>query len=368
MKIPPPAISSPDTHQQLNISSRTETLPPLFVGEVVDAEVLNNSSGGKVPILLKNSRIVADSPVPFEKGDRIAVTVTRLHPRVVLQIVRSGILERSGTLREYIQRYRADPRCLFKCLARGCDVFDPGGLGALAAHLGEEEVRGIRALLKSLIFTGEGSRRGMFLKEYLSTLGYLMEHEPGTTPGRMDGLPQLRDILITLSERLQLLMDTEKLPGTEILARFVRSMMTAIDVHQVMNGLFQEYENKYVFQIPLRLPERMGLAEIVVQFERHQGRRGDKRILFLLTMDVLGDVTVEAVVRDNGIGCEFTCTDETVTDFIRLNMGELEEGLAALGYGIHYMRCAVKQDGAEMRARHEGVTGLPSRYGVDIVV
>jgi len=368
MKIPPPAISSPDTLQQLHISSRTETLPPLFVGEVVGAEVLNNSSGGKVPILLKNSMIMADSPVPFEKGDRIAVTVSRLHPRVVLQIVRTGMMERSGALQEYIQRYRADPRSLFECLVRGCDVFDHGGLGELEAHLGEEDVRGIRALLKSLIFTGEGSRRDMFLKDYLSTLGYLMEHEPGTTPGRRHGIPPLRDILMTLSERLQLLVDSEKLPGAETLARFVRSTITAIDVHQVMNGLFQEHENKYVFQIPLRLPERMGLAEIVVQFERNQGRRGDKRILFLLTMDVLGDVTVEAVVRDNGIGCEFTCTDETVTDFIRLNMGELEEGLAALGYGIHYMRCAVKKDGAEMRARHEAETGFLSRYGLDIVV
>lgn len=376
MKIPSPAISSPDTHTQLTIPVKTDSLPPLFVGEVADAEVLNNLRGGKVSILLKHSTVTADSAVPLEKGDRIAVEVARLHPRVILRIVHSGIPEKSAALREYIQLYQANPRSLFTCLVKGYDLFRPGGLGELEAYLGKDDVRYVQNTLQTLIYPGEGSRGGTFLKDYLTTLGYLIEHGPageqrkrmgGTADGKL-AAHTMKGILTKLSGRLQWLMDTEKLPGAERLSRFVSSSSTAIDVHQVINYLFQEYEGKYMFQIPMRFPENMGLAEIFVKFERHRGRQGDKRILFLLNMDVLGDVTVEAVVRQNRIGCEFTCRDSTVSDFVGLYLGELGEGLAALGYDIEYMRCVVEKDTVVTREEYDGVAHLFSRQGVDIVV
>ncbi len=380
MKILPPTTASHNLNQLLQIQKNAESLPPLSVGEVVEAEIMNNPRRGKMLILLKNSRVPADSAVPFAKGDKIVLRVAQLHPRVILRIVQNEIFEKSGAAREYLRLYHSNPKGLFEIFVKGIDLFNPEKLGELAAHLGEKDVKDIRSILKSLIFTREGSRNNLFLKDYIDNVGYLMEHGLGKAHKKRFGKTlsvknathNLKGLLMKMSDRLQGLMETNNLLTTEKLAGFVRSSLTAIDSHQLINYLCQEYEGKYMFQIPMLFPEKMGLAEIFVKFENHdsngRGRQGEKRVLFLLNMDVLGDVVVETVMTQKNIGCTFACKDKKISDFIGSFLGELGEKLTALGYEIDYLKCVVEKETAAMKEEYGGFENLFSQRGVDIVV
>ncbi|MBW2632376.1 MAG: hypothetical protein JRC90_11605, partial [Deltaproteobacteria bacterium] len=132
-----------------------------------------------------------------------------------------------------------------------------------------------------------------------------------------------------------------------------------------------EYESKYIFQIPLLFPENMGLAEIFVKFgdrdSKNKGRRGEKNVLFLLNMDVLGDIVVEAKIKTKKIGCVLKCGDENVCDFIRPFLEELGDRLMALGYEIDYLKCVTEKDNLKIKNEHREFQNLFALEGVDIL-
>jgi len=124
MKILTPTIASHKLNYLLQIQKKAESLPPLSVGEVVEAEIMKSARYGKALILLKNSLVMAYSGLPLRKGEKIAVRVAQLHPGVVLRIVRNEISQKSG-LMDYLRFYRSNPKALFELFTEGIDRFSP---------------------------------------------------------------------------------------------------------------------------------------------------------------------------------------------------------------------------------------------------
>ncbi|MBN2397410.1 MAG: hypothetical protein JXI32_03440 [Deltaproteobacteria bacterium] len=348
----------------------------------MEATVVEGSRLGKALISLKNSTIVADSKVPLAKGETIAVRVTQLHPGVVLRVLHGGMAERAG-LSDHLGLYRARPEALSDLLVEGTARFSAEQLGELAAHLGKKEVELLQDLFRSLIFSRESLKNPLFFREYVHTLGYLMEHTLGEALkrrlGRADHLrdasQSLKGLLTRVLDRLQSLPEIRNhLPAAERLAGFVRSSLQVIDSHQVINYLFQEHDGAYMFQVPLLFPEKRGTAEIFVKFGGRDSRGGDRRgmrtVLFLLNMDALGEIVAEAKIEAKKVGCILRCGDAKSCDFMRPFLGELGEGLAALGYDIEYLHCVVNQkDTAETRgAVYREFQRLFAPEGVDVLV
>jgi len=375
MKILTPTIALHKSNYLLQIQKKAESLPPLSVGEVVEAEVVESTRHGKALLLLKNSQVVVSSELLLKKGEKVAVRVAQLHPGVVLRIVQNEISQKSR-LMDYLRFYRSNPKALLEFFTDGIDRFSPEKLGELAGRLEKEDVRNIQNILKSLIFSGESLKNPLFFRDYVYKLGYLLETELGEAlKGRSGGTtnaPQtLKELLLRVSGRLQLLMESENLPAAEKLLVFVRSSLQTMESHQAVNCLFQEYEGKYMFQIPLLFPEDMGLAEIFVKFgdrdSKSKGRRGEKSVLFLLNMDVLGDIVVEAKVKTKKIGCVLKCGNENVCDFIRPFLEELGDRLMALGYEIDYLKCVTEKDNLKIKSEHREFQNLFALDGVDIL-
>ncbi len=363
MKILPPAIASLKLNHLLQIQKKAEFLPTLSVGEVVEAEIMENSRHGNVLILLKNSRIMANSDLPLNKGEKVAVKVEQLHPGVILRIIPNETLQ-NPRLMDCLRFYRSNPKALFEFFMKGVDRFSPENLGELAAHLGKEDVKNIQNILESLIFSRESLKKPFFLRDYVHKFGYLMEKVKNPSEN-------LKGLLIRMSDRLQTLIETRNLPAAEKLAGFVRSSLQVIDSHQVINYLFQEHEGKYMFQIPMLFPESMGLAEIFVKFENRdskgKGRREEKTVLFLLNMDALGDIIVEAKIKANKISCVLKCGDKNLRDFIRPFLEELGEKLMALGYDIDYLKCVTEKDNLKTKVEHREFQNLFTLESVDIL-
>ncbi|MEA3486373.1 MAG: hypothetical protein U9R20_01825 [Thermodesulfobacteriota bacterium] len=324
-------------------------------------------------ILLKNSPVMAYSELPLKKGEKIAVKVAQLHPRVVLHIIQNEISQKSS-LMDYLRFYRSNPKALFEFFIEGIDRFNPEKLGELAGRLEKEDVRNIQNILKSLMFSRESLKNPLFFRDYVHKLGYLMEKEQGGALKRRSGATMnasqnLKELLLKVSGRLQSLMEIGNFPVAEKLAGFVRSSLHAIESHQVVNYLFQEYEGKYIFQIPLLFPENTGLAEIFVKFgdQEGKGRRKEKNVLFLLNMDALGDIVVEAKITTKKIGCVLKCGNENICDFIRPLLKELEDKLTALGYEIDYLKCVTEKDNLKIKSEHREFQNLFALEGVDIL-
>ncbi len=378
MKILPTAPVPRKSDYLLHIQKKAESLPPLSVGEVVEAEIMEGSRSGKALVLLKNSTIMVDSDLPLTKGEKVAVRVAQLHPDVILRIIHGGISEKARVI-DYLRLYRSNPKALSDFLMEGVDRFSPEKLGALAAHLGKEDAKDIQNVLKSLIFSRETLKNPLFFKEYIHTLGYLMENKlgealkrrPGRTAHLRDGLHNLKGLLTKVSGRLAPLVATGDLPTAERLSGFVRSSLQVIDSHQVINYLFQEYEGKYMFQIPLLFPGSRGMAEIFVKFKdrdsQGRGRRGGKSVLFLLHMDALGDITAEAKIETGKIRCVLKCKGKEICGFMRPFLGELGEKLVALGYDIECLECVTERDVSKIRDEYREFQNLFALEGVDLL-
>jgi len=363
MKILPPTIASHKLNHLLQIQKKAKFLPPLSVGEVLEAEIMETTRYGKTLILLKNSIVMADSELPLKKGEKIAVRVMQLHPGVILRIVQNAISQHSGLI-DYLRFYRSNPKALFEFFIEGIDRFSHKNLGKLAAHLGKEDINNIQNILNSLIFSRKSLKNPLFFRDYVHRLGYLMKKK--NAPQNLKGL------LIRMAGKLQALMETRNLPAAEKLAGFVRSSLQTIDSHQVINYLFKEYEGKYMFQVPLLFPENMGLAEIFVKFgdrnSKGKGHQNEKNVLFLLNMDVLGDIIVEAKIKAKKISCVLKCKDENICNFIRLFLEELGEKLTALGYDIDYLTCVTEKDNLKTKAESREFQNLFALENVDILV
>lgn len=137
----------------------------------------------------------------------------------------------------------------------------------------------------------------------------------------------------------------------------------------MVNYLFQENEGKYIFQIPLLFPENTGLAEIFVKFgdQEGKGRRKEKSVLFLLNMDALGAIVVEAKMTVKKISCVLKCGNENICDFVRPLLKELEDKLTALGYEIDYLKCVTEKDNLKIKSEHREFQNLFALEGVDIL-
>jgi len=377
MKILPPAIATHKLNALLQIQKKVEFLPSLLVGEVVEAEIMETSRYGKTLILLKNNRVMASSELLLRKGEKIAVRVAQLHPKVILNIVQDKISQNSG-LMDHLRFYRSNPKALFEFFTEGIDRLSPENLGELATVLGKKEVNNIQSVLKSLIFSRESLKTPFFFRDYIYKFGYLMEKgleealkkKSNRTTNVRNASQNLKGQLLSVSDRLELLMGTKNFFAAEKLAGFINSSLKTIDSHQVINYLFQEHEGKYMFQIPLLFPEKMGLAEIFVKFRDQDSKgkdsRGERSVLFLLNMDVLGDIVVDAKIKTKKIGCVLKCEDENVCDFIRPFLAELGEKLMALGYGIDCLKCVTEKVNLKIKSEGE-FQNLFSQESINII-
>jgi hypothetical protein len=115
----------------------------------------------------------------------------------------------------------------------------------------------------------------------------------------------------------------------------------------------------------------MGLAEIFVKFKDDGSGAGgwkkQKKILFVLNMDALGEIVVETSIEKKNVGCVVKCRDEKLRNFIFPFLNELGNKLITLEYGINYLKCVVNTDSSELEDEYRRVRSLYSEEGIDLM-
>ncbi len=379
MKILSPGITAQKVNGALKIQTKSHGLPSLSVGEVVEAEILENPSAGNIPILFKNKKTTVYSDLPFKKGEKIAVKVTQLHPKVILRIVSDDIFRGSNVMNA-LRSFRSNPKMLSSFFMDATAIFNPDNIGEFEPLIGRENIQNINERIASLIFSRESLKNPFFLKNFIHQLGYLFEKEIGEAlknkPGRVLSIKNagqtLKALLLKISGRLQAQTAGDRFPGSEKLAEFVRSGLTAIETHQGLNYLLQEQEGKYMFQIPLLFPESMGMAEIFVNFNNREDteKKGRKKqsVLICLDMDALGRIVVETVIEKKKMYCTLKCKDHNIANFISPLLTELGQTLENLGYKLGHLKCSVTTAGVRAKHAVDALQPLFAQDSVDFLV
>jgi hypothetical protein len=374
-----PFSASRNINHLLHIQKKLDSLPPLTVGEVVEAEIVERQGERTFLISFKNRSILADSEIPLRVGEKRSVRVEQLSPRVLFRVLQNMKSE-SLKFADFVKYIATNPTALLDLFVEGNGRFSPGNLGELATLIGKEDIESLQKLIQTMTMS-KGTLTDGFFKDYIYNLGYLMEKELGEALekkfGRAKNIARasenIKGLLSKISDKVDMLMMNARHPGAEKLSQFINSSLKTIEAHQVVNVLLQENENEYMFQIPLLLPEQLGLAEIFVKFDdmdsKRGGRKKQQKVLFLLSMDALGDIVVEATIDMKRMGCIVRCGREEIRAFIVPFLRELEEKLVALGYDIAHLKCVTEKDISMIKKIvHERVDNLCDQGGVDVVV
>jgi hypothetical protein len=353
-----PAISSHKTNQAQPCSKNSIPFPEISIGEILEAGVIEQMDDQKTLITLKGVSMLADSEVHLNAGDKIQVKVEAIHPQLILRIIEGGYSEESD-LTDYLRWHRSNPEALSHMITEAMRQFNSADLDKLLRHLPGADFQKIFTLLKSLLFSTE-TKGSNFLRNYLSKLGLTMENQLRKVVEGRSGIgngnlqtESLKGLLTELSSDLHnLLMNKDSLDGEEKMAldslsKYVDSSIKTIESQQIINIILQEAENKYLFQIPIVFPDGVRNGDIFVEYDRHSKKGGEKgryRVIFFLSMDVLGDMIIDARLKGDKIDCIVKCADRDVCEFISSFLEELQESLLTLGCKIDIVKCIAEED------------------------
>ncbi|MGZ3577892.1 MAG: hypothetical protein ACXU98_02645 [Syntrophales bacterium] len=353
-----PTISDPKLNQPQIHSKNSIRFPGISIGEILEAGVTGKMDDQKILITLKGISMQADSDVQLNAGDKIQVRVEDIHPQIVLRIVEGGYSEESDRA-GYLKLHRSNPEALSNMMTEAIRQFNSADLGKLLRYLPGTDFQKIVTLLKSLFYSPE-TKGSNFLRDYLSKLGLTMESQlREVVEGKLnigDGDLQaenLKGLLTELSSDLHnLLMNQDFLDREEkivlaSLSKYIDSSIKTIESQQIINVILQDAESKYLFQIPILFPDGVRKGDIFVEYDRHSKNEREKdqyRVNFFLSMDILGDMIINAELKGEKIDCVLKCADDKICDLVSSSLGELRKSLLALGCKIDMLKCITGVD------------------------
>ena len=150
------------------VGSRS-TVPPLSVGEVVDATV-TGKQGGKMTITVKGMSLEASSNIPLAEGQVIHVRISQLSPKILMTPVKVGdTVDGAQQIINNINNFKRDPALLKGMIAAGKDLLSPASIERYRDLMPKTDFAAIKERLDSLIFSKDTFR------DYAGRLGLLHE-------------------------------------------------------------------------------------------------------------------------------------------------------------------------------------------------
>jgi hypothetical protein len=414
-------ISPQSLGQKIETFMIKELIALFTKGEILDAVVEEKLPEQKVVLALKEQRIIADSEIPLKEGEKIAVKVDQIQPKVVLRILtqeqaESARLKETVSLKEPLLLHRSNPNALKEVIAEAGKVLTP----QLQVELSRSGVKtDVEALLKRfevLVFTKASATEPDFVKNYVAKLGLTLENSlltlikeqgkeqvkelikeqikdpqtrlpvnknaPEAIPARDAGpikeaTDNIKGQLLKLSYEIDQILakgdikDTEVLKQLTRLSDFANRAVKTVEAQQVVNVVLQESDSRFVLQIPIQFQVGMRMAEVYVETERDSGRTDadgrSYRVVFFLDMDAIGSIMVDASIRSKKISCIVKCETEPVRRFAAEHLASLEERLAAQGYEIDYLSCSLEASIADERHQYVSTQNFYTDNAVHIV-
>lgn len=337
----------------LQIQNLPPSLPSLSPGEILKADVIRKMDDGTVLISIADRQLLAETGADLHVGDRVALRVEQLRPRLVLAVVPAATSEAS-VLTDYLKNYRSDPKALLKLVDEFGRLSSPEKVPEWTRFLAGEDVGKLPGILNALVYSERSVSDPLFVRNMIQALGLFFESELRKAVSGEDGdiatrRTNLKELLMKISLHLHGMLDGKAESLSEEknvflqVVKWVDSAVKTIESHQVINCLAGENDNRYLFLVPLQFPGGFGAARIFVHCEgraaKGKERKDEFTVVFSLDMDALGPLMIQARVKGQTLDCTIRCPQDEVRNFLRPVLTRLQEGLTACGFKVGEIHC-----------------------------
>lgn len=353
----------------LSASPRTNApLLSLKMGEVHQVTVLEKQLNNKFVLALKDMRISATGEVPLKVGERLSVKIAGLEPQIILYIMSEENSKTRARVLQSVQQWLTQPESLLQTLSRVSEFTGLLQAGNLPPGISKADIDRLIKLMESMIFSSRSKNNPMFVKEFISKTGMLLESAlrrlvVESSKGAMptDVGDNLKSFLIKLSAVIAGALKDAVLPDPVTYAKlarlysFAQDAVKSIETQQALNVFFQESDKSLFLQIPLAGAESFSLAYIFITPE---GTDKDGKsdfsscsVAIFLNMDMLGEIIVSASLRKRSFSCLIKCSSEDIRALVTGELKDLKAALLACGYSVEYLDCFFEKELETQRLR-----------------
>jgi hypothetical protein len=321
-------------------------------GDVLRALIVQKLNNNEVLLETNGTTILAESNLSLNVGDTLQLKVVETHPRVILSLTFYPDGE-EVYFKNNLAVFRSFPQGMLNLVKEGLELLQ-GDLQALSPFVEKVDRNAFQNIINSLIFSEKSLDNPLFLKQFITNMGYLIENSLGKYAERSmekeEGLGKaadksLKKLLSHFSSRIQLLMadsadskgDPKFLDSLKSLSNYVDSSLDTIYNQQVVNVMSQEENQGYYFQIPIKYTDDLRIADLYINLTdrkaiKNKGNDPFQFVMFL-NMDALGDVMVDIKYEQKKIWGTFKCSRSDSCDFMQEFLSQLNDRLNLSGYG-----------------------------------
>jgi len=356
----PSLITSPQSSGQvitIPVASslfKSTPIPSLEIGENVQAFVLTSSHDQKALLQIKNSSLLAHTPLPLQRGETLTVRVDQINPLVILRIIPHENAEISK-VNEFIKFYRSNPFALKEMLTAIKFFLNSDSLNELTSYFTKKDIQNMMTVLDKVIISPKNMNNPRFLRDSITALG--LDGEWRLAKGFMNQAI-LADAKHSLSFKEICLKLSSELTPTHItnkpidrdhhtisqFSHFVDRAVKVIESLQIVNILANEWDGLFVLPFPLQFPGEIRMQDLFIEVDRKKVKQGAEkqyRFVFFLDMDTLGELAVDAGIQGKTLRCSLKCSDQYVVDFIQSLISELHKRMTVLNYTISLLECVL---------------------------
>ncbi len=359
-------------------------LSNLLPGETLTVSVVDKLSPNQYRVSLKNISLMATSDIPLNIGEKLQVKVQSVQPQIILSV---GDLHKPSSdmkLNEGLIQWRINPDSFIQLFSKVNEFSATLKSADLPLNMSAEEMDGLVKLFSDVVFSAETKTNPLFVKDFVAKLGLLLENnlskmalhsiKDGNVPLVMDNL---KASLLKLSAELTEALRNSPKNDTEVTARltnlasFTKEALQTIEARQVINVVYQQNESGLYLQIPLAMGEALRQADVFITPD-DKNASGSKKysscsVVIFLDLDYLGEIAVDASLREGCLRCVIKCENEEVKQIVDASAKQLKEALSGIGYGIDQIDCLRGFEMAQKRVEyieHQllGSTGLVNHF------
>ena len=310
-------------------------LPALEIGQELTAVVAEELADGRIILNLGGASIETDNPGGVSAGEVLRLRVELLEPKVVLHIIEqeeSAAGEAAKLLRQHLPEVFGQRLSLAALREQLASVSDFENLGAGAPWLMK-----LKSFISDLLQNEEpwsAERLMQFVQDsglhYETKLFHFLTKNPQSLSDVADN--DLKGLLLGALNQF----DLAAVAGEPRSA--IAGQLAQLESQQAANLLAQLEGQAFQLQVPLFTGS--GFSDVAISVER-DGRettheRDDKprgyHVLFLLELDALGRMKVDAHLHAQNLRVIFYVDHEENVGLIRRELPSFQETLKALGY------------------------------------
>ncbi|MFA7382927.1 MAG: flagellar hook-length control protein FliK [Desulfurivibrionaceae bacterium] len=299
-------------------------------GQLVRGEVTGFTPEGKVLLEIGGQIVEARSEVALKPGSAIWLEVQQSEPLWL------RVADKKGAAQEFLRQFYTDPAAMGKGLRALLGL----AFLAEAENSFPEQAGALQNFANSAM--GSEADPGRLVR-LLAMLGRGATAEDGGPGQAGSGPERLRELIALLAGKQSGILG--KANGAAM-----QKLGMLLELQGELNALPASAQQAQFLLFPCFFAMGAGVGQWLFSMDRGEDQAGSGgergyTLSFFLEMSRLGEVQIQLRVKGQTLQGECLVNSEAVREYLAPQLGELEELLGKLGYGVVYFSCLVARVG-----------------------